>query len=383
MMRPHIATQEAGAHDRPALTQSALSHFRVVRLNCRISPVDDFESAQYQRYGLQPLLVEANSPQELTPQVADSDAILVVSTALPGEVIERLSRCRIISRLGIGTDKIDVEKAGQRGILVTNVPGCFSEEVADHTLGFILALARKFPQMSRALAQGAWGRSRRQAVQNHRLSGCTLGLIGFGDSARLVARRAQVFGLRLLATRRNLSQASLEAEELGVRMVDLDTLLSESDFVSLHLPLSRETYHLINRAALRKMKRGAYLINTARGAIVDEEALTEALRDGHLGGAGLDTFEHIDPFSGTETPPDHPLLHLENVILTPHVAALSAEAMREVSEKGIENVAAVLEGHWPPLERVVNSGITPRFPLDDAFVQPGGPSHSSSANTRP
>jgi phosphoglycerate dehydrogenase-like enzyme len=346
--------------------QNELGQFRVVRLNSTISPVDDFESSLYKRHGIQPVLIEANTPEAIIPQVAASDAILVVSTALPGTVIESLSRCRVISRLGIGTDKIDVEKAREMGILVTNAPGSFSEEMADHTLGFILALARKFPQMSRAMAEGAWSRSREQSVHNHRLSGCTLGLVGFGDSARLVAQRAHVFGLRLLATRRNLGRVSSEAEALGVKMVDLDTLLSDSDFVSLHLPLNRETYHLMDRAALRKMKTGAYLINTARGAIVDEDALVEALRQGHLGGAGLDTFEKIDPFSGVEAPPDHPLLRLDNVILTPHVAALSAEGMREVSEKGIANVVAVLEGRWPQPDRIVNVGVVPRVPLTQA-----------------
>lgn len=343
--------------------QDELSHFRVVRLNSKISPVDDFETSQYKRYDIRPVLVEANAPQDIIPQVAECDALLVVSTALPGEVVKSLSRCRIISRLGIGTDKIDVEMAKRMGILVTNVPGCFAEEMADHTMGFILALARKFPQMSRAMGEGAWSRSRRQAILNRRLSNCTLGLVGFGDSAKLVARRASVFGLRILATRRRLSDLNQGVEDLGVKIVDLDTLLAESDFVSLHLPLNQRTYHLLDAAAIQKMKPGAFLINTARGAIVDEYALAEALREGRIGGAGLDTFEHIDPFSGVEFPPDHPLLLLENVILTPHVAALSAEGMREVSEKGIENVAMVLHGRWPPAERIVNSGVVPRFPL--------------------
>ena len=345
------------------LNQNESSHFRVVRLNSKISPVDDFESSQYVRYGIRPVLVEVNAPQNIIPQVAESDAILVVSAALPGEVVECLSRCRIISRLGIGTDKIDVEKATQMGILVTNVPGCFAEEMADHTMGFILALARKFPQMSRAMLEGAWSRSRGQAAQNHRLSSCTLGLVGFGDSAKLVARRARIFDMRILATRRHLGDLSQGAEDLGVKIVDLDTLLAESGFVSLHLPLNQDTYHLMDAVAIQKMKPGAFLINTARGAIVDEYALAEALSKGRLGGAGLDTFEHINPFSGVEIPPDHPLLHLENVILTPHVAALSVEGMREVSEKGIENAATVLNGHWPRAERIVNTGVIPRFPL--------------------
>jgi D-3-phosphoglycerate dehydrogenase / 2-oxoglutarate reductase len=343
--------------------QINLSHFHVVRLNSAISPVDQFEKSLYTAYGIQPQFIEANTPEEIIAHVSGSDAILVVSSALPTQVIESLSRCQVISRLGIGTDKIDVERARQLGILVTNVPGCFSEEMADHTMAFILALARKFPQMSLAMTQGAWSWSRRLAVQNHRLSDCTLGLVGFGDSARLVARRARVFGLNIIATRRNLGSPSPEAELLGVKIVDLDTLLSASDFVSLHLPLNPETYHLIDSVALGKMKPGACLINTARGAIIDEQALVKALQAGRLGGAGLDTFESINPFSGINAPPQHALLDLDNVILTPHVAALSVEGMREVTEKGIENVAAVLSGNWPPLERVVNQGVVPRFPL--------------------
>ena len=349
--------------------QDGIAGFKVVRLNATISPVDEYEASLYQRYGIQPLLVEANTSAEIITHVSDCDAILVVSTALPAQVIQNLVRCRIISRLGIGTDKIDVELAKQMGIVVTNAPGCFSEEMADHTLALMLGLARKLPQMSRAMELGAWSKSRALSVQNRRLSQCTLGLVGFGDSARLVAQRARAFGMRLLATRRNLNSPSPQAVALGVSMVDLDTLLSQSDYVSLHLPLNKETYHLFDAAMLGKMKRGAYLINTARGAIVDEYALAEALRDGRLGGAGLDTFEHINPFSGVDSPPNHPLLQLENVILTPHVAALSIEGMKEVAEKGIENVASVLRGYWPLAERIVNQGVEPRFILSQPSSQ--------------
>ncbi len=344
-------------------SQDDFARFRVIRLNATISPVDEYEASLYQHYRLRPLFVEANTPAEINLHVSDSDAILVVSTALPAAVIQNLSHCRVISRLGIGTDKIDVQLARHMGIVVTNAPGCFSEEMADHTLAFILGLARKLPQMNRAMVEGAWSKSRALSVQNRRLSHCTLGLVGFGDSARLVAQRAKVFGMRLLATRRNLNQPSPEAEALGVTLVDLETLLSQSDYVSLHLPLTKETYHLFDAKMLEKMKPGAYLINTARGAIVDEYALAEALRNGRLGGAGLDTFEHINPFSGVDAPPNHPLLSLENVILTPHVAALSVQGMREVAEKGIENVVSILRGYWPPAERIVNQGVEPRFPL--------------------
>ena len=156
-----------------------------------------------------------------------------------------------------------------------------------------------------------------------------------------------------------------EADNLGVGMVSLDTLLSESDYVSLHLPLTSETYHMLDEAELGKMKPGAYLINTSRGALVDETALANVLREGRLNGAGLDTFEGINPFSEAETPPDHPLLELDNVVLTPHVGAYSVQASQDVSRGGIQNVVSVLSGHLPPAENIVNPNVTPRFPLAD------------------
>jgi D-3-phosphoglycerate dehydrogenase / 2-oxoglutarate reductase len=289
--------------------------------------------------------------------------MFAVSVALPSAVIERLGRCRVISRLGTGTDKIDVAAATRAGILVTNVPLFCVEEQADHTMALLLAVARKLPQMARAMAAGAWTDARRRAQTNQRLAGQTLGLVGFGNSAQLTAQRARGFGMRVLGTRRNLQAARAAAARLGVELVDLDTLLAESDYVSLHLPLGAETYHMIDEAAIRKMKPGAALINTSRGALVDEQALVRALRDGRLSGAGIDTFEQINVFSEDERPPDHPLLGLENVVLTPHVAAQSVQATQDVAIGGVENVVAVLEGRWPPEEHIVNRGVTPRGPL--------------------
>jgi len=347
-----------------------LAQYRVVRLNATISPVYPFEMELFHQYSLDPVQVEADSPQDLIEHTAGSHAILVVSSSLPAQVIESLERCQIISRLGIGTEKIDVKAATRKGILVTNVPGCFSEEMADHTMAFILGLARKLPQMSKAIQQGAWRRSRWLSIHNQRLSGCVLGLVGFGDSAQRVVPRAQAFGMHVIATRRNIQAPDRAARELGVEMVSFDALLSRSDFVSLHLPLNPETYHLLDEAALRKMKPGACLINTARGAIVDELALAAVLKEGWLGGAGLDTFEHINPFAAEEAPPAHPLLELDNVLLTPHVAALSVQGMEEVTRGGIENVVSVLQGHWPRRENIVNPGVVPRLPLAERSSNP-------------
>ncbi len=344
---------------------SHLSNYRVVRLNARLFPISTYEAALLHEYHLNPVEVEASTPDEIIPHVADCDALFAVSVSLPAEVIESLDRCRIISRLGTGTDKIDVEAATRKGVLVTNVPYFCVEEQADHTMALLLALARRLPQMSQAMAEGAWGRARKLAGTNQRLSTCVLGLVGFGNSARAVARRARAFGMQVLATRRQMSAPSQGADELGVQMVGLNTLLARSDYVSLHLPLTAETYHLLNDNTFRKMKPGAFLINTSRGAIVDEVALVAALQEGRLAGAGIDTFEKIDVFTEVEGRPNHPIIRLDNVVLTPHVAAASVQSGRDVARGGIQNVVAVLSGHWPLTENVVNPGVVPRLPLAD------------------
>lgn len=338
-----------------------LKNYRVVRLNATLFPVRLAEAALYRRYDLVPLLVEANTPGDIIPQVADCDALLVVSTSLPTPVIESLTHCRIISRLGTGTDKIDVATATRRGIVVSNVPWFCVQEQADHTMALILALARQLPQMQQDMNEGAWTRARANP-RLQRLGGHVLGLVGFGRSAQAVAQRAKAFGMRVLAAPRRQT-ASAEANALGVEMVKLDQLLAESDFMSLHVPLTSETYHLIDAAALRKMKPGAYLINTARGAIVDETALVQALQEGRLGGAGLDTFSQINVHAEEEAPPHHPLMELPNVVLTPHVAAFSPEAMDELARGGVENMIAVLNGHLPHPENTVNPQVVPRVPL--------------------
>jgi D-3-phosphoglycerate dehydrogenase len=344
---------------------SHLKKYRLVRLNASLFPITEYEAAMWRKYGLNPARVEAETPDEIIPHVADCDALFAVSVSLPEEVVENLARCRVISRLGTGTDKIDVEAATRKGILVTNVPYFCVEEQADHTMALLLALARQLPTMSQILVEGAWSRARELSSSKKRLAACVLGLIGFGNSARAVARRASGFGMRVMATRRNMSAPTREANELGVQMVDLDTLLAGSDYVSLHLPLAADTYHLLDDAALRKMKPGAFLINTSRGAIVDEFALAAALREGRLAGAGIDTFEHIDVFTEVETPPVHPLLELDNAILTPHVAAMSIHAKQDVAKGGVENVVTILSGHWPDPENIVNPSVVPRVPLAD------------------
>lgn len=341
---------------------SHLKECKIVRLNAELMPVNRFETAMYRHYGITPLLVEAETPDEIIPNVQDCDALFAISVALPEEVINSLNNCKVISRLGNGTDKIAVERAKERGILVTNVPYFCVPEMADHAMGMILALHRRFAQMQRYMYSGEFMAARDESLQIRRLSSQTLGIVGFGASGQALARRAKACGMRVLATRRRMDMVK-EAEKIGVELVDLDTVLAESDYISLNIPLTQNTYKLIDEAAISQMKRGACLINTARGAVVDEQALARALREGHLAGAGIDTFDEINIFTDERTPPQHPLLELDNVILTPHVSGLAVEAQAEVAVTGVENVVTVLSGYWPHAEQVVNAGVEPRFPL--------------------
>lgn len=356
-------TLEAYATDSAAAMNpdADLSLCKLVRLNAETFPVTEFEREACAAAGLKPIGVEA-SGRDILAVAADCDGLFVVAEALPAEVIEGLARCRVISRLGAGTDKIDVAAATRRGIVVTNVPDFCVEEQADHTLALLLALVRKLPQMDRAMREGKWSAGRQECRSIRRFDGRTLGLVGFGRSARAVARRAAGFGFRLLATRQRMNPEDHEARALGVELVSLERLLGEADYLSLHLPLHEHTRGLLSRERIFAMKPGAYLINTARGALVDETALAEALRSGHLAGAGLDTFHEIN-VHGPEGPPRHPLLELENVLCTPHVAAFSVEAFRDVGRGAVENVVAVLSGRWPPPDRIVNPQVTARRPV--------------------
>ena len=342
---------------------------KIVRLNATLFPVNAYEAGIWRQHQLEPVLVEANTPEDIIPHVADCDGIVVVSTSLPRSVIDALTHCRVISRRGAGTDKIDVARATERGILVTNVPDFCVEEQADHTMAMLMMLVRHMPRMQRNLLTGEFAAAHRISGRNHRLAGRTMGLIGFGLSAKATVRRAQGFGLRVIATRQNMKRTE-DADALGVKLVDLDTLLRESDFVSLHMPLSPQTYHVLDATALNKMKPGAFLINTSRGALVDEAALVAALQSGQLGGAGIDTFEGINVFAelATPMPPQHPLIDLLNnpdinLVLTPHVAAGSEESMMDVARGAVENVATVVNNYWPPRERIVNYGVVPHMPL--------------------
>ena len=338
--------------------------FKAVRLNAVTYPVEPAEHLELQQCRAEMTAIEGQQPDEILARAADCDALLVVSSYVPGSVIERLDRCRVIARLGAGTDRVDVEAATRQGIVVSNVPDFCLNEQAEHALALLLAWGRRLPYMTDAMRRGDWSARHHPGV--HRIAGQTLGLVGFGASAQAVAVRARAFRLRLCAWARDPMKYQLAAAAAGVELVDLDALLRGSDFVSIHLPLTAQTRHLLDVNRLALMKPTAVLINTARGTIVDEAALVEALRQRRIAGAALDVFEGIDVFSLQGGPLEHSLLGLDNVILTPHCAGSSVESTRESKVRGVRNAVDVLSGRWP--RHVVNADVQPRWPLTPVCV---------------
>lgn len=330
-----------------------------VRLNADTFPLEPLESARLAEAGATLTCIEGQRSADILAAARDCDALLVVSSTVPAEVIEQLTRCRTIARLGAGTDKIDVEAATRCGIVVSNVPDFCLGEQADHTMALLLSFARRLPFMQEAMRQGHWSARHHPGVR--RLSGRTLGLLGFGASAQAVARRAAGFGFRILAWTRSPDKYRALADSLGVTMVPLPDLLEASHFVSIHLPLSADTRGLLGAAELARMRSDAVLVNTARGAIVDEAALVAALQQGRIAGAALDVFASIDVFAASGGAVRHPLLELDNVIATPHTAGSSIESTRESKERGALHAAQVLGGHWPT--HVVNPAVVPRVHL--------------------
>ena len=288
----------------------------------------------------------------LIANLREADVVLVSAAQITRRVLENLPRCRAVVRYGIGVDNVDLEAATDCGIVVAHVLEFCTEEVSNHAIALILALARGLLPLHRDATAGRWRQPYAWALAP--VHGQTLGIVGFGNIGRAAARKARAFGMRLLA--HDPYGDPKAAEELGVALVPLGELLAESDYVSLHTPLTPETRHLIGAAELAAMKPSAVLVNTARGPVVDEAALVEALTSGGIAGAGLDVFEE-EPL-----PADSPLSRLENVVLTPHVASVSPEAMRLLREEVGRAAADVLRGRWP--KYVANPGVRPRIPLE-------------------
>ncbi|MDI6591677.1 MAG: phosphoglycerate dehydrogenase [Patescibacteria group bacterium] len=268
-----------------------------------------------------PPVQERLTEKELLKYIKDIDGIICGDDKITKAVLAQASRLKVISKWGTGTDSIDKEAAAKLGIPVKNTPNAFTDPVADTVLNFILCFSRKTFDLNEKMHQGVWEKQVGWALNE-----CTLGVVGVGNIGKAVIRRAKAFGMRILGN--DIKKIQVE----GVEMIFLEKLLRESDFVSLNCDLNPTSYHLINKEKLALMKPTAFLINTARGSVVDEPALIEALKNKKIAGAGLDVFEE-EPL-----PPESPLRKMPNVILSPHNANASLVAWKKVHENTINNL---------------------------------------------
>lgn len=282
-------------------------------------------------------IAKSTSASDILAVARDADGVLVTYAKLPGELLRQFERCKVIGRFGLGVDNIDINAAAALNIVVTYVPDYCLQEVSDHAMALILALARKVPFSNALVQEGRWEMPAVAPI--HRIEGQILGLVGLGNIPRRVAPKAMAFGLKVVAHDPFVSAES--AREFGVELVSFERLLEISDYVSLHVPLTAQTRGLFNAEAFRRMKAGAFIVTTARGPLLDEAALVAALDSGRLGGAALDVVA-TEPL-----PKDSSLLGRANVILTPHTAFYSVEALEELQTKCASDVARVLRSEKP------------------------------------
>jgi D-3-phosphoglycerate dehydrogenase len=279
-------------------------------------------------------MAKSASAEDILAVARDADALLITYAKITREIIARLTKCKAIGRFGLGVDNIDLPAAKEKGIAVNYVPDYCIREVSDHTMALLLSLIRKVPLSNKLVQEGRWEMP--AVVPIRRIEGTVLGLVGFGHIPRLVAPRAQAFGIKVIAYDPFAKPELFKAA--NVESVDFDTLLQRSDYVSVHAPLMPQTRGMMNAAAFAKMKKGAYIVNTARGPLIDEPALIAALDTGQVGGAGLDVVATEPPAKGL------PLLGRDNVIVSPHTAFYSIEALEELQSKCASDVARVLSG---------------------------------------
>jgi D-3-phosphoglycerate dehydrogenase len=277
------------------------------------------------------------SEDETIAACRDAHVVLDTSAKITRKVVGELANALAICRYGVGVDTVDIPAATEHGIIVANVPDFCFDEVADTAMSLILSVPRKVHRLNALVHQGVWNKEVARPV--HKFRGATLGLFAFGNIARNVCRKAAAFGFRILACDPYLTAERVR--EYPVTLVDFETLLRESDLISVHAPLTDETRHQFNEAAFRRMKTSAFFFNLGRGPIHDQPALTRALAEGWIAGAGLDVLEKEPP------DPADPILKLDNVVFTPHYASYTEEAYQELQRKTGENAAAVLRGQFP------------------------------------
>ncbi|MFN7036660.1 MAG: 2-hydroxyacid dehydrogenase [Bellilinea sp.] len=276
-------------------------------------------------------------PEVILEKVQRADGLLTMLTdSLTAAIIDNAPRLKVISQMAVGFDNIDIEAATRRGIPVGHTPGVLTETTADFAWALLMAAARRVAEADREVHQGIWRPWGPDVLTGVDVHGATLGIIGFGRIGKAVARRAIGFSMKVLYNDPERDEAA--EQELGVEYRDLDRLLQESDFISLHTYYTPQLHHLINRLRFEQMKDGAIFINTARGGLVDHQALQWALESKKLAAAALDVFEP-EPI-----PPDHPLLHFPNLIITPHIASASARTRQKMALIAADNLIAGLRG---------------------------------------
>jgi glyoxylate reductase len=281
----------------------------------------------------------------------------LLSDKIDAEVFDAAPKLKIVAQMAVGFDNIDIPEATKRGIYVTNTPEVLTDTTADFAWALLLAVARRVVEADKYVRSGQWKVGwHPMMLQGRDVHGATLGIIGAGRIGFAVAKRATGFDMKILFYD---VVPRPEMEKLGAKKVDMDTLLRESDFVSIHVPLMKETYHLINEEKLKLMKKTAYLINNSRGPVVDEKALYKALKEGRIAGAALDVFEQ-EP-----TPLDNPLLKLDNVVVAPHISSASYETRSRMAEMVAENLVAFFNGEKPP--NLVNPEVMKIRPLQKQF----------------
>jgi len=293
--------------------------------------------------------VRSGDESEFQNNVKDASAIVVIARKIFAATIERLERCKLILALSVGYDCVDVEAATKRGIPVSNVPAYCTDDVANHTMTLLLSVTRKIPLLIDETLQGEWDYNPAKPIYNYNEK--LIGIIGLGKIGRALVPKAKGFGMRIAAYDPYISDDIFEL--IGVkRIYELDDLLQTADYVSIHAPLTPETYHLFDERAFDHMKDTSYLINTARGQIINEEALYTALKTEKIAGAGIDVLEK-EPIEK-----ENPLLNLHNIIITPHIAWYSEESFQNSMIQGMDEVTRVLNGFRPRF--VVNPQILGR-----------------------
>ncbi len=308
------------------------------------------------KIGADLVIASSDKEEELINEVGTVNGILTCWAEVTKKVIEAAKKCQVIGRYGVGVDNVAIEEATRKGIIVTNVPTYCTDEVSEHAMALLFSCARKTCFYTAAIKKGQW--NLQIGNKMFRLRGKTLGLIGFGKNGCAMASKAKAFGLKVIAFDPYVTNE--KAKEYGIVLTSLDELLNKSDFVSAHIPLIKSTHKFFNEEKFKKMKTTAYLINTARGGVVDAEALLKAIKNKWIAGAGLDVLP--------QEPPDinDPLLKQENIVLTPHAAFCSVESLLDLQRMAASSVSCVLQGKKP--EHIVNPDVLNNPEIRTSFI---------------